>query len=83
MSKNPLAAMTDHQRKKIEQAVAMVLPEFYKPIKSSTTVRIDADVLAWLKSQGKGYQTRINEILRDAMIQSMHKVQPDKKKNPL
>lgn len=35
-----------------------------------TTVRIDADVLLWLKSNGKGYQTRINSILRDAM---MHK----------
>jgi uncharacterized protein (DUF4415 family) len=40
---------------------------FYRPIKRSTTVRIDADVLAWLKSQGPGYQTRINELLRSAM----------------
>lgn len=44
---------------------------FYKPLKSSTTVRVDADVLAWLKSQGKGYQTRINAILRDAMLRAM------------
>jgi uncharacterized protein (DUF4415 family) len=43
---------------------------FYKPIKTSTTVRVDADVLAWLKSQGKGYQTRINAILREAMLRS-------------
>ncbi len=41
---------------------------FYKPIKASTTVRLDADVLAWLKSKGKGYQTRINTILRDEML---------------
>lgn len=41
---------------------------FYKPTKTSTTVRVDSDVLAWLKSQGKGYQTRINAILRDAML---------------
>jgi len=41
---------------------------FYKPVKKSTTVRVDADVLAWLKSQGKGYQTRINSILRNAML---------------
>jgi uncharacterized protein (DUF4415 family) len=41
---------------------------FYRPIKQATTVRIDADVLAWLKSDGKGYQTRINTILRDAML---------------
>jgi uncharacterized protein (DUF4415 family) len=31
-------------------------------------VRIDADVLLWLKSNGKGYQTRINTILREAML---------------
>jgi len=43
----------------------------YKPTKSSTTVRIDSDVLAWLKSQGKGYQTRINAILREAMLRSL------------
>jgi uncharacterized protein (DUF4415 family) len=42
---------------------------FYKPTKQVTTVRIDADVLLWLKSTGKGYQTRINAILRDAMMQ--------------
>lgn len=46
---------------------------FYKPIKMPTTVRVDADVLAWLKSQGKGYQTRINKILREAMLQSIHR----------
>ena len=44
---------------------------FYKPNKTSTTVRVDADVLAWLKSQGKGYQTKINAILREAMIRSV------------
>jgi uncharacterized protein (DUF4415 family) len=43
---------------------------FYRPTKTSTTVRVDSDVLAWLKSQGKGYQTRINTILREAMIRS-------------
>ena len=43
----------------------------YRPVKSSTTVRLDADVLAWLKSQGKGYQTRMNTILRDAMLRSV------------
>lgn len=45
---------------------------FYKPTKTSTTVRVDSDVLAWLKNQGKGYQTRINAILREAMIRSLH-----------
>ncbi len=41
---------------------------FYKPIKQSTTVRVDQDVLLWLKSKGRGYQTRINHILRNAML---------------
>jgi len=44
-----------------------VVGRFYRPIKKSRTIRVDADVLAWLKSQGKGYQTRINSLLRQAM----------------
>ena len=47
-----------------------VVGKFYRPIKKPLTLRVDADVLAWLKSQGKGYQTRINEILRSAMMQT-------------
>lgn len=46
---------------------------FYKPVKQATTVRVDADVLLWLKSQGKGYQTRINAILRDAMLRAIER----------
>lgn len=44
---------------------------FYKPIKTSTTVRIDSDVLVWLRAQGKGYQSRINAILRREMLSSL------------
>lgn len=44
---------------------------FYRPTKTSTTIRIDSDVLLWLKSQGKGYQTRINAILREAMLKEL------------
>ena len=47
--------------------------KFYRPIKKPLTLRVDADVLAWLKSQGKGYQTRINEILRSAMVNQARK----------
>ncbi len=42
--------------------------KFYRPIKHQLTVRIDADVLAWLKSHGQGYQSRLNAILRSAML---------------
>jgi uncharacterized protein (DUF4415 family) len=41
---------------------------FYRPVKQSLTIRLDADVLTWLKSQGSGYQTRINGLLRNAML---------------
>ncbi|MDE2758594.1 MAG: BrnA antitoxin family protein [Acidobacteriota bacterium] len=34
------------------------------PGKKQLTVRLDADVLQWLKDQGKGYHSRINAILR-------------------
>jgi len=34
------------------------------PGKKQLTIRLDADVLTWLKAQGKGYQSRINAILR-------------------
>jgi uncharacterized protein (DUF4415 family) len=39
----------------------------WPPTKAQLTIRLDADVLAWLKSNGRGYQTRINRILRVAM----------------
>ena len=42
----------------------------YKPIKQVVQLRLDADVLEWLKSKGPGYQTRANAILRQAMLQS-------------
>ena len=43
----------------------------YKPTKTSTTVRIDSDVLVWLRAQGKGYQSRINAILRREMLKAV------------
>jgi uncharacterized protein (DUF4415 family) len=45
--------------------------KFYRPIKKPLTIRLDADVLAWLKAQGRGYQTRINSLLRSAMESSI------------
>jgi uncharacterized protein (DUF4415 family) len=37
------------------------------PLKQPVTLRIDSDVLVWFKSQGAGYQTRINNLLRRYM----------------
>jgi uncharacterized protein (DUF4415 family) len=44
-----------------------VVGKYYRPLKKSVTIRLDADVLAWLKAQGRGYQTRVNMLLRAAM----------------
>ncbi|MDD3354340.1 BrnA antitoxin family protein [Zoogloea sp.] len=45
--------------------------QFYRPIKQQLTLRIDADVVGWFKAQqDKGYQTRINELLRRAMLEN-------------
>ena len=54
--------MTDEQWKNAERG------HFYRPVKRQITARVDANVLAWLKGQGKGYQSRINAILRREML---------------
>ena len=41
---------------------------FYRPVKQQLTVRLDADVIAWLREQGKGYQTRLNALAPSAML---------------
>jgi len=41
---------------------------FYRPVKQAISLRVDADVVAWLKQSGKGYQTRANRILRERML---------------
>jgi uncharacterized protein (DUF4415 family) len=54
--------MTDEEWKNAERG------HFYRPVKRQITARVDADVLEWLKSHGKGYQSRINAILRREML---------------
>lgn len=48
-----------------------VVGRFYKPIKQPIALRLDADIIAWLKSQGAGYQSRINDILRREMTAAL------------
>ena len=45
--------------------------EWYRPIKKPVTLRLDADVIAWFKKSGRGYQTRINRALREMMKDEM------------
>jgi uncharacterized protein (DUF4415 family) len=57
-----LRAAADELRRSPEMA------EMYRPIKRPVTLRLDADVIAWFKVQGRGYQTRINRALRAVML---------------
>jgi uncharacterized protein (DUF4415 family) len=46
---------------------------FYKPLKKQLTLRLDADVILWLRKGGKGYQTRANALLRAAMLKDLER----------
>jgi uncharacterized protein (DUF4415 family) len=73
-----LAKLPDDQ---IDTSDAPVLPDsawknavrgrFYRPIKQSVSLRLDADVIAWLKKDGEGYQTRANQMLRERMLKDI------------
>lgn len=54
----------------VEEAV---VGKFYRPIKQPVTIRLDTDVLDWLKKGGKGSQGRVNAILREAMTRTVKK----------
>lgn len=45
--------------------------KWYRPVKQAVSIRLDADVLAWLKSQGRGYQTKVNGLLRERMLEEI------------
>jgi uncharacterized protein (DUF4415 family) len=46
---------------------------FYRPVKQAVSMRLDADVIAWLRKSGKGYQTRANRILRERMLAELRR----------
>lgn len=47
-----------------------VIGKYYRPLKTQISLRIDNEVLDWLKSQGEGHLSRINQILRERMAQA-------------
>lgn len=62
--------LSEHPELTAEQFARAVVRKGLKPValpKRQVTLRIDADVLAWFKRQGKGYQSRINALLREYM----------------
>jgi uncharacterized protein (DUF4415 family) len=58
------------KKKRLNLPLGVAL-EFYRPLKKPITVRLDADVLAWFKKDGRRYQTRINQALRKVMEKEM------------
>jgi uncharacterized protein (DUF4415 family) len=75
-------AERDKSRDNLDPDAPVMPPEFwegasigkyYRPRKTPVSVRIDDEVLDWLKSKGEGHLTRINEILRDRMIAERRK----------
>lgn len=66
--RRPSAASRAMKRLNLPLEVAL---QFYRPLKKPITVRIDADVLAWFKKDGRHYQTRINQALRKVMEKEM------------
>jgi uncharacterized protein (DUF4415 family) len=55
---------------------------FYRPLKKQLTLRLDADIIAWLRHQGEGYQTRANALLRAAMLRDLHPIRRKKTTRP-
>ena len=48
----------------------------WPPKKETITIRVDADVLGWFKQEGRGYQTRINQVLRRYMDVAAQRMPP-------
>lgn len=63
--------MASVEEPKRSRASMEAVLEFYRPLKKPVTLRLDADVLAWFKKDGRRYQTRINRALRKVMEREM------------
>jgi uncharacterized protein (DUF4415 family) len=46
---------------------------WYRARKTPVSLRLDTDVLAWLKAKGSGYQTRVNTLLREKMLEEFRR----------
>jgi uncharacterized protein (DUF4415 family) len=45
------------------------IAQFYRPIKQSVTMRLDADVVEWFKTHSEKYQSQMNQVLRNFMLE--------------
>lgn len=54
--------------------------QMYRPVKRPVTMRLDADVIAWLKQDGRGYQTKANSLLRKEMLRALQQTEKSRKR---
>ena len=66
MADRDIAVSREHPEAALRHIVRGIVRRGLEPVlpKTAISLRVDADVLEWLKAQGPGYQTRINAILR-------------------
>jgi uncharacterized protein (DUF4415 family) len=66
MADRDIALPREHPEASVRHIVRGIVRRGLEPVlpKTAISLRVDADVLDWLKAQGPGYQTRINAILR-------------------
>ena len=63
------SASDEHELFRLAEAAAGAESRWNRPRKQRISLRVDCEVLDWFKSQGPGYQTRINRILRGVMVE--------------
>jgi len=66
MTNRQIKVSPEHPEAEVRHIVRGIVRQGLKPVSSKTSIslRVDADVLEWFKAQGRGYQTRINAVLR-------------------
>lgn len=66
MANRQIKVSAEHPEADVRHIVRGIVRQGLKPVSSKTSIslRVDADVLDWFKAQGRGYQTRINAVLR-------------------
>jgi uncharacterized protein (DUF4415 family) len=65
MSDPDALPFTDEEWETVKPLVRIGRPPSARPLKVPTTIRFDPDVLAALKASGKGWQTRVNDAMRE------------------
>jgi len=66
MKDQAIRITSEHPEADVKHIVRGIVRRGLKPVpvKTSVSLRVDADVLEWFKAQGPGYQTRMNAVLR-------------------